>query len=88
VHNFSQEEEDWLDALEAGELDDFGRLKQEKDTSMMTARQVSLQQLLQTDRLRNIDKIFKILEISTIHSNSIKEHPKISRNAKFGSEMF
>ena len=40
--NFSQEEEDWLDALEAGELDDFGRLKQEKDTSMMTARQVSL----------------------------------------------
>lgn len=37
---FSQEEEDWLDALEAGELDDFGRLKQEKDTSMMTARQV------------------------------------------------
>ncbi len=40
--NYSQEEEDWLDALEAGELDDFGRLKQEKDTSMMTARQVSL----------------------------------------------
>ncbi|XP_028396559.1 INO80 complex subunit B-like [Dendronephthya gigantea] len=34
-----QEEEDWLDALEAGELDDFGRLKQEIDTSMMTARQ-------------------------------------------------
>ncbi|CAB4013235.1 INO80 complex subunit B [Paramuricea clavata] len=34
-----QEEEDWLDALEAGELDDFGRLKQEQDTSMMTARQ-------------------------------------------------
>ena len=36
----SQEEEDWLDALEAGELDDFGRMKQEKDTSTMTARQV------------------------------------------------
>ncbi|XP_046839512.1 INO80 complex subunit B-like isoform X2 [Xenia sp. Carnegie-2017] len=35
-----QEEEDkWLDALEAGELDDFGCLKQEKDTSTMTARQ-------------------------------------------------
>lgn len=38
---FRQEEEDkWLDALEAGELDDFGCLKQEKDTSTMTARQV------------------------------------------------
>ena len=36
----SQEEEDWLDALEAGELDDFGRVKHEKDTSTMTARQV------------------------------------------------
>lgn len=34
-----QEEEDWLDALEAGELDDFGRMKQERDTSTMTARQ-------------------------------------------------
>ena len=44
--NFSQEEEDWLDALEAGELDDFGRLKQEKDTSMMTARQVGLNSLI------------------------------------------
>ena len=42
LHIFSQEEEDWLDALEAGELDDFGRLKQERDTSMMTARQVGL----------------------------------------------
>lgn len=38
----SQEEEDWLDALEAGELDDFGRMKQERDTSTMTARQVGL----------------------------------------------
>ena len=42
LYIFSQEEEDWLDALEAGELDDFGRLKQERDTSMMTARQVGL----------------------------------------------
>ncbi|KXJ09378.1 INO80 complex subunit B [Exaiptasia diaphana] len=33
------EEEEWLNALEAGELDDYGRLKQEKDISMMTARQ-------------------------------------------------
>ena len=40
LHNSSQEEEEWLDALEAGELDDYGRMKTEKDTSMMTARQV------------------------------------------------
>ena len=36
----SQEEQKWLDALEKGELDDFGRVKQDKDVSMMTARQV------------------------------------------------
>ncbi|XP_032238513.1 INO80 complex subunit B isoform X2 [Nematostella vectensis] len=34
-----KEEEEWLNALEAGELDDYGRLKQEKDISTMTARQ-------------------------------------------------
>lgn len=39
---FSHEEEEWLNALEAGELDDYGRLKQEKDVSMMTARQVNI----------------------------------------------
>lgn len=36
----SQEEQKWLDALEKGELDDYGRVKQDKDVSMMTARQV------------------------------------------------
>lgn len=34
-----QEEQKWLDALEKGELDDYGRVKQDKDVSMMTARQ-------------------------------------------------
>lgn len=34
-----QEEQKWLDALERGELDDFGRVKRDKDVSMMTARQ-------------------------------------------------
>jgi len=34
-----QDEQKWLDALEKGELDDFGRVKQDKDVSMMTARQ-------------------------------------------------
>lgn len=37
---YRQEEQKWLDALEKGELDDFGRVKQDKDVSMMTARQV------------------------------------------------
>lgn len=37
---FRQEEQKWLDALERGELDDFGRVKRDKDVSMMTARQV------------------------------------------------
>ena len=40
---FSSEDEEskWLDALESGDLDDYGRLKKEKDVSLMTARQVS-----------------------------------------------
>ena len=38
--SYRQEEQKWLDALEKGELDDFGRVKQDKDVSMMTARQV------------------------------------------------
>ena len=39
------------------------------------------------DRLHNRQN-FQKSRNSTIHSNSVKEHPKISRNAKFGSEMF
>lgn len=36
------EETKWLDALEAGELDDMGRLKRELDVSLMTTRQRAL----------------------------------------------
>ncbi|CAH1800425.1 unnamed protein product [Owenia fusiformis] len=35
----SDEEEVWLKALEKGELDDYGRVKADKDLSLMTARQ-------------------------------------------------
>lgn len=38
------DEEAWLDALEKGDLDDFGELKKEKDPSLMTARQKALNQ--------------------------------------------
>ncbi|XP_014678392.1 PREDICTED: INO80 complex subunit B-like [Priapulus caudatus] len=38
----SDEEERWLDALEAGDLDDMGELKRDRNTSLMTARQRSL----------------------------------------------
>ncbi|CAD5117339.1 DgyrCDS6124 [Dimorphilus gyrociliatus] len=38
----SDEEKEWLDALEKGELDDTGRVKKEKDVSLMTARQRSM----------------------------------------------
>ena len=34
------EEEAWLDALEAGELDAYGEIKKQKDPAMLTARQV------------------------------------------------
>ncbi|XP_022109651.1 INO80 complex subunit B-like [Acanthaster planci] len=33
------EEEAWLDALEAGQLDDYGEIKRVKDPSLLTARQ-------------------------------------------------
>ena len=36
----SDEEREWLEALEAGELDDNGELKKSKDPSLLTARQV------------------------------------------------
>lgn len=36
----SDEEKEWLDALEKGELDDMGGLKKDKDPLLMTARQV------------------------------------------------
>lgn len=35
-----QEEEAWLDALEAGEVDERGYLPQTRDSSSLTARQV------------------------------------------------
>lgn len=36
----SDEEREWLEALEKGELDDNGELKKSKDPSLLTARQV------------------------------------------------
>jgi INO80 complex subunit B len=35
------EEQEWLNALEAGDLDENGELKRERDPSILTARQVS-----------------------------------------------
>lgn len=34
------EEEAWLDALEAGKLDEYGEIPKPKDESLLTARQV------------------------------------------------
>ena len=38
----SDEEKQWLDALEKGNLDDKGELRKNSDISLMTARQVAL----------------------------------------------
>ena len=38
----SDEEKQWLDALEKGTLDDKGELRKNSDISLMTARQVAL----------------------------------------------
>ena len=37
----SDEEKQWLDALEKGNLDDKGELRKNSDISLMTARQVA-----------------------------------------------
>lgn len=37
----SDEEKEWLNALESGTLDDNGEVKKERDVSMLTARQVT-----------------------------------------------
>lgn len=38
----SDEEKEWLEALEKGTLDDSGMLKRSKDPKLMTARQVTI----------------------------------------------
>lgn len=38
------DEEAWLDALEKGDLDDYGELKKEKDPSLLTARQKAIKE--------------------------------------------
>lgn len=42
VADQDDDEEAWLDALEKGDLDDYGELKKEKDPSLLTARQKAL----------------------------------------------
>ena len=38
----SDEEKEWLTALEKGELNDYGELSKQKDPMLMTARQVRI----------------------------------------------
>ena len=38
----SDEEKEWLNALEKGELNDYGELSKQKDPNLMTARQVNI----------------------------------------------
>lgn len=50
----SDEEREWLDALEAGRLDDNGELKKQRDTSMLTARQKAL---LHGERIEELQEL-------------------------------
>lgn len=40
--DMSDEEQEWLDALEAGTLDDNGDVKKDRDVSLLTPRQVGM----------------------------------------------
>ena len=48
----SDEEKEWLEALEAGELDDNGELSKKKDPTLLTARQVKYWHIDSYDSLR------------------------------------
>jgi INO80 complex subunit B len=50
----SEEEREWLDALEAGDLDDNGELKKDKDKSMLTTRQKAL---LHGERIEELQEL-------------------------------
>ena len=51
----SDEEREWLQALEAGELDDSGAVKKSKDPKLLTARQVGQgRDTLQCDNIEGI----------------------------------
>jgi hypothetical protein len=55
-----EEEQEWLNALEAGDLDENGELKRERDPSILTARQASLKYLLHST-LRSVTLICHLL---------------------------
>ena len=77
------EDEAWLDALEAGQLDAYGEIKRVKDPSLLTARQVH-KQCKNTDLLSlmysivNRQKAVTIIKI--IIANSYIAHYITKRN--------
>ncbi|CAL8242031.1 unnamed protein product [Merluccius merluccius] len=58
------EEEQWLDALEKGELDDNGELKKEIDESLLTARQKALLHKQQSQPLLELPMGYKEKEMT------------------------
>ncbi|KAI8504973.1 INO80 complex subunit B [Branchiostoma belcheri] len=67
-----KEEEEWLEALEKGELDDNGELKKMRDPALLTARQRAL-------RYGTPEATQHLLELP---SGSRPHHPNPSRNAE------
>ncbi|KAL5016530.1 hypothetical protein ScPMuIL_006119 [Solemya velum] len=61
----SDEEEQWLDALEKGELDDYGEIqKKAKDPSLLTARQRALLHGKQEHELLQLPSGYKTAELT------------------------
>ncbi|XP_036369257.1 INO80 complex subunit B isoform X2 [Octopus sinensis] len=60
----SDEEQAWLDALEAGELDDFGEIRKPKDPNLLTARQRALLHGKQEQELLELPSGYKTVELT------------------------
>lgn len=60
----SNEEQAWLDALEAGELDDFGEIRKPKDPNLLTARQRALLHGKQEQELLELPTGYKTVELT------------------------
>lgn len=60
----SNEEQAWLEALEAGELDDFGEIRKPKNPNLLTARQRALLHGKQEHELLELPTGYKTVELT------------------------
>ena len=63
----SDDEQQWLDALEAGTLDDSGAVKKDKDPSLLTTRQVRIRSFIYIFTKCNVHVISRLNTIKLFY---------------------